>query len=188
MNTKKLLLLLFLGVATVSCGSTWEVASASYQSGPCTVSQYEYGLYGWGFYDCYGRPVGAGFYSNYYRNVGPRIIIKPRRPVRPQSPRAVRSTTRRGSGGGRTERATAAQKQIKQEIPKYNGWCAYALAKGELVPSDPDIYLIEDGEKIYFYDRWTRFLYKRWKGAQELAEGYWEELKEEGLKESGLQR
>jgi len=91
-------------------------------------------------------------------------------------------------GGKVDEEVTIIDGDSIQDMPKYNGWCAYALAKGELVPSDPDIFLIEDGEKIYFYDRWTRFLYKNWKGAKELAEMHWETLKTEGLKTSGLQR
>ena len=82
-----------------SCGSTWEVSSPSYQTGPCSVATYQFGSYGWGFYDCFGLPAGPGYYSNYGYNYGPRIILRPSNAVRSSSRRG--DATNKGSSGRR---------------------------------------------------------------------------------------
>lgn len=73
---KKTLLLLLM-VVLGGCGS-WEVTTqTNYQTAPCNVANYTYGSWGWGWYDCFNRPVyqRSNFGPRYIG--GPRIIIKP---------------------------------------------------------------------------------------------------------------
>ena len=76
---KKLLLLLSLIIVS-SCGALEGLdlsISPVYPTGPCSVANYQYGVWGWAWYDCYGNPVyQRGNYGPRYIG-GPRIIIKP---------------------------------------------------------------------------------------------------------------
>ena len=92
---KRLLLLLTLSLGIVSCGGAWEVSSNVYRSGPCSTATYQYGAWGWGFYDCFGSPAGPGWYSNYGYNYGPRIIFTKGKSSRSKT--RVRSSSPRGS-------------------------------------------------------------------------------------------
>ena len=87
------ILLLTISLSLASCGGTWEVSSSVY-SGACATATYQWGVYGWGFYDCYGQPAGPGWYSNYGYNYGPRIIFTKSKSTRTKD--RVRSSTPRG--------------------------------------------------------------------------------------------
>ena len=109
---KKILILLAF-VAT-SCGSlgdyTTTIRTGYYSGGPCTGGEYANGIYGFGFYDCYGRLIYNGAYNPVFLNnvYGPRIIITraPARRVNSASPRGSRGGTKttRGRRGGSTVR------------------------------------------------------------------------------------
>lgn len=41
-------------------------------------------------------------------------------------------------------------------LPKYGGWCAYAMAKGKNVSVNPEAFLIDEGKLYLFYKtNWT---------------------------------
>ena len=67
-------------------------------------------------------------------------------------------------------------------IPKYGGWCAYAMAKtGEKVTIDPETYEIRDGKLYLFYNAFFTNTLEKWReeGAEELrlkADENWEKL------------
>ena len=90
---KKLLLLLSLIIVS-SCGA-WDLdvgTQVQYQ-GPCSVANYQYGAWGWAWYDCYGRPVYQRTNYGPFYNSGPRIVIR----SRGNTPTRVKSSTSRGS-------------------------------------------------------------------------------------------
>ena len=96
------IVLIIAAVLVTSCGALEgiQVESAVYSRPNCITSTYQYGVYGWGFYDCFGRFTGAGFYTG-APFVGPRIIVrharpKPRVKPQPKPRRRVQSPTRRG--------------------------------------------------------------------------------------------
>jgi len=98
----------------MSCSGAYEISSGSAVYSPhgqCNTATYRFGDLGWGFYDCFGRPVGNGFYSNGFRNYGPRIIIKPRNTVNSSNRRGSVSTApKRGRRtGGSAPKAPKAQ-------------------------------------------------------------------------------
>ena len=84
------ILLLMLFIISVGCGGTWELTSSGHYSDysvPSTQPDYRYGVYGWGYYDQFGRPLYYGQYPTGaigYRGFGPRILIvsKPKPKVR----------------------------------------------------------------------------------------------------------
>ena len=93
---KKLLLLLSLIIVS-SCGA-WEVTTTSspvYSAGPCSTANYQYGAWGWAWYDCYGNPVYQRHNYGPTYIPGPRIVIR----SRGNTPTRVKSATPRGSGG-----------------------------------------------------------------------------------------
>jgi len=65
-------------------------------------------------------------------------------------------------------------------LPKYGGWCAYAMARGEQVNINPTAYLITEGELYLFYKTlWVNTLPK-WvndsKSLQSKANKNWERI------------
>lgn len=65
-------------------------------------------------------------------------------------------------------------------LPKYGGWCAYAMAKGEKVTINPEVFLISEGKLYLFYKtRWVNTLPKWIKNSALLkknADSYWEQF------------
>ncbi len=48
-------------------------------------------------------------------------------------------------------------------VPRYGGWCAYAIgAKGELVNVNPETYKIIDGKLYLFYNAYFNNTLKKW--------------------------
>ncbi len=47
--------------------------------------------------------------------------------------------------------------------PAYGGWCAWAMADGELAPVDPKSFVIQDGELLLFYDGLFADTRKKWR-------------------------
>lgn len=47
-------------------------------------------------------------------------------------------------------------------VPRYGGWCAWAMIEGELIEVDPESYLIEDGGLYLFYDGWLADTRELW--------------------------
>ena len=112
--------MLLIAALTINCGATeWAVEAAPiYQTGPCAVAQYQWGVYGWGFYDCYGNPVGAGYYNGINQfNYGPRIVIRPTNAGRSSNGgggRTVVSSTPRGAVGGSNQGASKEIQRVKK--------------------------------------------------------------------------
>ena len=73
---KKLLIICLLFIVS-SCGA-WEVTTSNpvYTAGNCSVANYQYGIYGWAWYDCYGNPVYQRHNYGPTYIPGPRIIIR----------------------------------------------------------------------------------------------------------------
>ncbi|MFS4456316.1 YHS domain-containing (seleno)protein [Maribacter sp. 2304DJ31-5] len=71
----------------------------------------------------------------------------------------------------------------KKYIPKYGGYCAYAMAKkGDKVSIDPETYEIRDGRLFLFYNSWGTNTLKSWiaespKKLRPLADSNWEKVK-----------
>lgn len=65
-------------------------------------------------------------------------------------------------------------------LPKYGGWCAYAMAKGEKVTINPEAFLITEGKLYLFYKTlWVNTLPKWIKNSASLkknADRYWEQF------------
>lgn len=65
-------------------------------------------------------------------------------------------------------------------LPKYGGWCAYAMARGEQVMINPEAFLIREGELYLFYKTvWVNTLPKWIKNSTSLkknADNYWKQL------------
>ena len=91
------IVLIIAAVLVTSCGALEgiQVESAVYSRPNCITSTYQYGVYGYGFYDCFGRFTGAGFYGP-APFVGPRVIVRRARP-KPKPRVRVQSPTRRGA-------------------------------------------------------------------------------------------
>lgn len=49
------------------------------------------------------------------------------------------------------ENLTAFKKDPKKYVPRYGGWCAYAMANGDFVDVDPKSFKISDGKLLLFY-------------------------------------
>lgn len=71
----------------------------------------------------------------------------------------------------------------KKYIPKYGGYCAYAIGKsGEKVSINPKTFEIRDGKLYLFYNSWGTNTLKMWKKEnpkklQEQADKNWKKLK-----------
>ena len=79
-----------------SCGTTYDVVYDQPVTTLTTQINYQYGIYGFGYYDNFGRFYGP---NNIY-SYGPRVVIIPRRNDKKNtngSTTSVRSNGRRGS-------------------------------------------------------------------------------------------
>ena len=96
---KKILLLLSLIIVS-SCGALEGLdlsVSPVYSTGPCSVANYQYGAWGWAWYDCYGNPVYQRHNYGPTYIPGPRIIIRSRGNINNSPTRTpVRVKGRRG--------------------------------------------------------------------------------------------
>ncbi len=93
---KKLFICLLLGLGATGCSGTYDLVYNQPVERMTTTINYQTGIYGFGYYDAYGRFYGPN-YINYYGPrplYGPRIVIKPR-----SRTRVSRSATPRGSSG-----------------------------------------------------------------------------------------
>mgnify|MGYP005991333829 FL=1 len=68
-------------------------------------------------------------------------------------------------------------KNLNRYIPKYGGWCAYAMSRGDTVSINPEAYLIQDDSLYLFYKtRFTNTITK-WKKTpkdyQKKADTHW---------------
>ena len=66
-------------------------------------------------------------------------------------------------------------------IPRYGGWCAYAIgSKGELVNVDPETFKIIDGRLYLFYNAYFNNTLKKWNMNEEellkMADYNWDKL------------
>ncbi|WP_282123208.1 YHS domain-containing (seleno)protein [Algibacter mikhailovii] len=74
-------------------------------------------------------------------------------------------------------------KNPSKYVPKYGGYCAYAIAKkSEKVSIDPETFLIDDGNLYLFYNSWGTNTLKLWQKNNEatlieLANANWEKIK-----------
>ena len=104
---KKILIL--LAFAVTSCGAlenySASVTTGYYSGDSCVRGEYYNGIYGFGFYDCYGRLIYSGAYNPYlfnnFYNYGPRIIITPKRRTTVRGNRGGRTSTPKSTGGRR---------------------------------------------------------------------------------------
>ncbi|MEM8759303.1 MAG: YHS domain-containing (seleno)protein [Pseudomonadota bacterium] len=46
-------------------------------------------------------------------------------------------------------------------MPQYGGWCAWAMTKGDLAPTDPTAWLISDGKLYLNYNRGTEKRFRK---------------------------
>jgi len=71
----------------------------------------------------------------------------------------------------------------KKYLPKYGGYCAYAMATaGKKVKPDPETYEIRGGELFVFYNSWTNNTLKSWLAEspevlKPKADANWEKIK-----------
>ena len=49
-------------------------------------------------------------------------------------------------------------------LPRYGGWCAYAISNGDKMEPDPVNFLIDDGDLLFFYADWQTSLFGDLKG------------------------
>ena len=68
-------------------------------------------------------------------------------------------------------------KNPKRYIPKYGGWCAYAMAKGEQVEVNPEAYLIQNDSLYLFFKTYFINTQTKWQAHpeffQEKADANW---------------
>lgn len=75
-------------------------------------------------------------------------------------------------------------KNPKQYLPQYGGYCAYAIAKkSKKVSINPETFEIRDGKLYLFYNSWGTNTLKLWlkkdvKGLQKKADQVWELINE----------
>lgn len=109
---KKLLTLALVGLMT-GCGSltTLTTIETGYYSGTtCVRGEYAYGIYGFGYYDCWGRLIYLGAYDPYRFNTnayGPTIIVTKERV-------SVPSSTRRGATSSGSSRSDASETRTQR--------------------------------------------------------------------------
>ena len=104
-KTIALMALLMTGVLQ-SCGTTYDVVYNQPVSTLSTQINYQYGIYGFGYYDNYGRFYGP---NNVY-SYGPRVVIIPRRNEKNNNRNTNGSTTSVRSNGRRGSAAVNRQK------------------------------------------------------------------------------
>ena len=74
------------------------------------------------------------------------------------------------------------KKKPDKYLPKYGGWCAYAMAKdGEKVTINPKTYQIHEGKLYLFYNSWGTNTLKLWKKEgpkllKEQADHHWKAM------------
>jgi YHS domain-containing protein len=73
------------------------------------------------------------------------------------------------------------QKSPASYLPKYGGWCAYAMAySGKKVEVDPETYKIVDGELYLFYNKYFNNTLKSWNedesGFKRKADSNWDKV------------
>lgn len=97
--------------------------------------------------------------------------------------------------GGVTYRFSSAENRAKFEanpqkyLPKYGGYCAYAMLDGDKVDVNPRSFKVIDGQLYLFYDgfwgdtlkKWNKMLDKRPEAELiEQADGHWKKIVEKG--------
>lgn len=65
-------------------------------------------------------------------------------------------------------------------LPKYGGWCATAMAKGEKVEIDPKNFKVTNGRLFLFFNAWYGDAKKTWlkdeAGQEKLADKNWNKI------------
>ncbi len=72
------------------------------------------------------------------------------------------------------------KKGPEKYMPIYNGWCAYAMSKGEFVEINPEYFKVIDGKTHLFFKNWIFNTLESWKQNEQTlkrkADSNWKKL------------